>query len=148
MAAALMAILTIIVLAEGATLYIQLNRLRHDLGATTAELRSLRADQARANSRVSALTNDLSGLRGIVDHNAARDLDTATVVNKAKDAVMPCSPSTPNRRRDRLRGLSDRRRCDLAGDQLPRRSGGRRHQWACATGPSGPFVERGSQLLE
>jgi S1-C subfamily serine protease len=81
------AVLMIIVLAGTAILYRQINRLHHHLDTATAELQSLRTDRARDSSRPNDLTNDLGDLRRIVDSNAARELDVATVVNQAKDAV-------------------------------------------------------------
>jgi S1-C subfamily serine protease len=85
---ATLAVVSIINLAAGGVvLYRQVTRLEHDLGTATTELQSLRGEQARAEHRISGLTDDLDGVRTMVDQNAARELDTAKVVAAVKDAV-------------------------------------------------------------
>jgi putative serine protease PepD len=79
--------LVVTLLAGELILYRQVTRLDHDLDAATAELRSLRGQQARTEHRVSDLAGDMRDLDATVDRNAARELDTAKVVATAQDAV-------------------------------------------------------------
>jgi S1-C subfamily serine protease len=79
--------LVIALLAGGGILYRQVKRLDHDLDTATAELRTVRGQQARVEHRISDLADDIRDVRVTVDHNAARELDTAKVVTEAHDAV-------------------------------------------------------------
>jgi cell division protein FtsB len=66
--------LVIALLAGGGILYRQVKRLDHDLDTATAELRTVRGQQARVEHRISDLADDIRDVRVTVDHNAAREV--------------------------------------------------------------------------
>jgi S1-C subfamily serine protease len=89
---AMLAVASVLALGAGSVLIDrQVTRLEHDLDAATTQLRLLRGEQARAEQRISGLTSDLDDLRTTVDRNAEKELDTAEVVDKIKDAVFTIS---------------------------------------------------------
>ena len=80
-------VLVLALVAVGLMLYRHVTRLDHDLDTATAELRTLRGQQARAEHRISDLADDVRDIGVTVDRNAAREVDTAKVVAEAQAAV-------------------------------------------------------------